>query len=89
MTTRYPNGSVEFQPVIVTVDGVQVFTGVQLSVVPFWTEHTTWVDPITLDGQIGFMVGSYAPGNYTVWAQVTDSPEHPYINCGDFVIESL
>ena len=89
MTNHYPKESVEFQPVTITVDGVAVTSGVKLSVVAYGSAPGTFVNPTVLGSQIGFMVGTYAPGNYGVWAQVTDSPEIPVIDCGPFIIDAL
>lgn len=89
MTNHYPKESVEFQPVTVTVDGVAVTSGVKFSVVAWGSAPGTFSTPTTLGGQIGVMVGTYLPGNWGVWAQVTSSPETPVINCGSFIIDAL
>lgn len=80
----YPRETVEFQPVVVTVDGAAVTTGVQFAVVTAGARPTVWVAPATLGDAIGVMVEGFTPGTWHVWAQVSSAPEMPVIDCGAF-----
>jgi hypothetical protein len=88
MVNEYLKESLEFQAVPVTLNGVVVTTGIQYSVVTYGSDPSTFTNASTLSGQTGFYVGSYAPGNWHVYAKITSSPEVPVIDCGDFVILS-
>jgi hypothetical protein len=84
-TTGYPRETVEFQPVVVTVDGATVTTGVTFAVLaPGNRPVTGWAAATTLGGKIGFMITGMAPAIYAVWAKVASSPETPVIYCGTF-----
>ena len=82
MTSSYPRETVEFAPITVKVDGVEVLTGVTVSVVAAGVRPTVWVAPTTLDGKIGVMVTGMTAGLYDIWAKVVSSPETPVIYCG-------
>ena len=82
----YPRETVEFQPVTVTVNGVAVTTGVEFAVAESGSRPVTWAAPATLGGRIGVMVEDLTPGDWTVWARVTSSPEIPVIDCGYFTV---
>lgn len=84
MSTTYPRETVEFQPITVTVDGVEVLTGVTVAVVASGVRPVTYTAPTTLAGKIGVMVTGMALGIYDVWAKVASSPETPVIYCGSF-----
>jgi uncharacterized lipoprotein YajG len=84
MTSSYPRETVEFAPITVKVDGVEVLTGVTVSIVAAGVRPTVWVAPTTLDGKIGVMVTGMTVGAYNVWAKVVSSPETPIIDCGSF-----
>jgi hypothetical protein len=77
---------VEFQPVIVKVNGQVTQDDLEFSVVPLKRRPDTWTAAVTLDGQVGFMVENLDPGSYTVWAKVLSSPELPVIDCGFFTV---
>lgn len=86
MTNAYPRESVEFQPVTITLNGATITTGVMLCVVPTGSRPVTWVAPVSLSGQIGVMVSALTRGSWTVWAQITSSPEVPVLDCGCFTV---
>lgn len=88
MTNIYPRESVEFQPILVTVDGTTVTTNVetQITSVSGRPSSTSWIPAVTLDGQIGLMIQGLSVGTYEVWARVSDSPEIPVIDCGSFAV---
>lgn len=79
--------SVEFQPVVVTRDGVTITTGISTSITSLGTRPTVWTPAVTVGTQIGCMVSGLSVGAYTVWVQVTDSPETPVKNAGNFVVQ--
>lgn len=84
----YPRESVEFQPILVTLDGVVKTTGVetQITLPAVRPSSTGWISAITLGTEIGCMVSGLTVGTFKVWARVTDSPEIPVIDCGTFAI---
>ena len=86
----YPRETKEFQPIRVKVktNGVEVkiMNGVEFAVIPSGTRPMAWVEPITLDGELGVMVNALAPGTWLVWARITSLPEIPVIYCGDFKV---
>lgn len=88
MTNRYPRESIEFQPVTVTLNGLNITAGVLFQVAPTGDRPTgAWVAPTTLSGVIGVMVSGQLPGVYTVWAQIASSPETTVLNCGSYIVE--
>jgi hypothetical protein len=88
MTNIYPRESVEFQPILITVDGVTVTTNIetQITLVSGRPSSSAWIPAVTLDGQIGLMIQGLSVGTYEVWARVTDAPEIPVIDCGPFAV---
>ena len=88
MTNIYPRESVEFQPILVTLDGVPVTTAVETAVLlpSARPAESDWVTAYALDGDIGVLIQNLATGTWNVWARITDSPEIPVINCGSFVV---
>ena len=88
MTNIYPRESVEFQPVLITLDNVSITTGIQIAVLKTNDRPVDgdWFTASTLSGQAGFFTGSYAAGTWKVWAKVSDSPETPVIDCGVFQV---
>ena len=88
MTNIYPRESVEFQPVLITLDNSVITSNVQLAVLtpndrPLSSD---WFNATILQGATGFLTGSYTAGTWKVWAQITDSPEIPVIDCGVFQV---
>jgi len=88
MTNIYPRESVEFQPILITLDGVTVTTAVetQITTPAARPSSTGWITAATLSGEIGTMVSGLATGSWTVLARITSSPEIPVINCGTFSV---
>jgi hypothetical protein len=78
--------TVEHQPVTVTITGTPSNAPVKYSVAPSGSRPTTWVDPVTVDGKPGVMIQGYQPGVYTVYVQVTASPETPVETAGQFQV---
>jgi hypothetical protein len=83
---NFPRETVEFLPIIVTVNDVVTTTGIQFSDVPDGARPLTWVAPVTLSGQIGVMVQGYGPGRRRVFAQATENPEVAVIDCGVYTV---
>ena len=86
MTNIYPRESVEFQPVLVTLDGNAITTNVEFAITNMTARPSNWVAATTLQNQIGVMVENLSVGTYKVWARITDSPEIPVIDCGSFAV---
>ena len=88
MTNIYPRESVEFQPILITVDGETITSNVetQITLPGARPSSSAWIAAVTLHGDIGLMVEGLNPGTYEVWARVTDSPEIPVIDCGSFAV---
>jgi len=88
MTNVYPRESVEFQPVLITLDNTIVTDNVELAVLlpNDRPQDSDWFAATILAGATGFLTGTYAKGTWNVWAQITDSPEIPVINCGAFQV---
>jgi len=82
----YPRESIEFQPITVTIDGAAITTGVDIAITGRSERPTVWVPATVLDGKLGFMVGTYQPGDHLVWCRYTDNPEVPVILAGYFRI---
>lgn len=85
-TMSYPRETTEFQPVNVQVDGVEVTTNLDLTIVPNGQRPSVWAAPYALDGKTGVMITGLAPGLYRIWARVTDNPEVVVIDCGMVVV---
>jgi len=88
MTNIYPRESVEFQPILVTLDGVPITTNVEVAVLlpTARPAESDWLTATTLNGDIGVLIQALSVGTWNVWARITDSPEIPVINCGSFVV---
>ncbi|WP_193510498.1 hypothetical protein [Cryobacterium sp. BB736] len=86
MTNYYPRETVEFLAVTVTVDGAPVTDNVEFCVTPVGERPELWDAPTVLDNRIGVMVQNQEPGNYRVWARVTDNPEIPVVDCGYYTV---
>jgi hypothetical protein len=82
----YQRETIEHQPVTTTVNGIATADSVQYSIVPTGQRPTTWTDPVTVDGKSGVMIQGYQPGVYTVFVQVTASPETPVEVAGQFQV---
>lgn len=88
MTNIYPRESVEFQPILVTVDGETITANVetQIALPGARPVESAWIPAVLLYGEIGLMIEGLNPGTYEVWARVSDSPEIPVIDCGSFAV---
>ena len=88
MTNIYPRESVEFQPVLVTLDNNPVTDSVEFAVLKpnDRPQDSDWFAATLLQGETGFLTGTYGVGVWKVWARVTDSPEEPVIDCGSFQV---
>lgn len=88
MINNYPRESVEFQPILITLDGNPVTTAadVEVCITAQNARPSTWIASTSLGGEIGVMIQNLAVGTYLVWARITDSPEIPVINCGPFAV---
>jgi hypothetical protein len=82
----YQRETVEFQPVVVTSDGEVRTANVTLAIVADGDrpEDDAFDTPTVVGTQIGVMVDGLDPGRYHVYAQITDVPEVPVIDCGVF-----
>jgi hypothetical protein len=86
MSNLYQRESVEYQPVIVTVDGTVRTAGVTLAIVE---DGERPVDddfdaPTVIGTEIGVMVDGLAVGAWHVFAKIVDTPEVPVVDCGVF-----
>jgi len=88
MTNIYPRESVEFQPILITLDGVLItdYTIVETSVALPNARPYTWIPAVSLGSNVGLMIQNLSVGTYNVWVRITDSPEIPVINCGSFAV---
>jgi hypothetical protein len=86
---KYPQETKEFQPISVTLDGVEVTDGVQVCVIAPGERPLSWTAPSVIDdGRLAVMIDGMAPGNWAVWAKVTTPYEAAVIYCGMFKITS-
>jgi hypothetical protein len=85
----FPRETVEYQTVVVTIDGTPVTDNVTFSVVPAGNRPNTWQPATIVDNATAFLVTGMTPGVYTVWAKITNtsSTERPVMNCGTFRID--
>lgn len=88
MINTYPRESVEFQPILITLDGTPFTTAadIEVCITAPSARPSTWIASTSLGGEIGVMIQNLAVGSYVVWARITDSPEIPVINCGSFAV---
>jgi hypothetical protein len=78
--------TLEFLPVVVTVDGDPVTDDVEFAIVPAGGRPDDWEAAETLGTAIGVMVAGTAlgTGTFQVYARVTDAPEVPVVDAGTF-----
>lgn len=81
---NFPRETVEFLPVAVLADGVEVVEDVEFSVTGGDDRPSAWTAAVLLGGKTGLMVEGQEPGRYTVWARVTGETETPVINAGQY-----
>jgi hypothetical protein len=82
----YPRETVEFQGITVTVDGVEVLTGITVCIVAHGARPVSFVTPTTLSGKLGVMLTGLTPGTYDIYAKIVSAPETPVVDCGSVVI---
>jgi len=86
MAVTIPRESDELVPVVVTVDGTAVSSGVKYAIVAMGTRPTTFSD-VSLDGDTTLVpVSGLDPGSYTVWIQVTAGSEVAVLDAGPLYI---
>jgi hypothetical protein len=78
--------TLEFLPVVVTVDGDPVTDGVEIAVTDTTSRPEDWEPAATLGDAIGVMVdgATLGVGTFRVFARVTDAPEVPVVDAGTF-----
>jgi len=86
MSITFERESVEFQPIIVTRDGVTITSGVSTCITQLGVRPVNFISAVTVGTQIGCMVSGLTPGAYNVWVQISDSPETPVKNAGSFTV---
>jgi hypothetical protein len=88
MTNIYPRESVEFQPILITLDGVTITSNIQTQITAPSARPSSsgWTNAVTLGSEIGLLISGLSVGTYEVWAKVTSSPEVPVIDCGSFAV---
>ena len=86
MSNTYQRETDEFQAVEVTFAGSLVTTGVEFSVVKDGQRPATYTPAVVQGGEIGVRVAGYDPGNWRVFARVTNAPDAqlPVLDCGTF-----
>jgi hypothetical protein len=77
-----PRETVEYIPVVVTLNGTVTTTNVSFAVVPDGTRPTTWTAATVLDNATYVLISGLSQGIYYVYAKVVAAPETPVINCG-------
>lgn len=77
-----PRETVEYIPVIVTVNGVVTTTGVEFAVVIDGSRPSTWTAAVVVEGATFVLVTGLTPGQWRIWARVSAAPETPVIECG-------
>lgn len=82
----YPRETVEFIPIAVTIDDVEVTTGIEVAIAQRGARPTTWQAPTTLDTRIGILISGLTPGTWHIWARATAAPETVVIDCGPITI---
>lgn len=81
----YLKESVEFQPVIVELDGA-VIEEFDVCIVPYRARPEDWQSPTVLEGQPGIMIQGLEIGTYDIYVRITHNPEIPVIPAGQVVI---
>lgn len=86
MSNVYVQETLEHLPIKVKVDGVQVFVGIEVCIVPFGARPVGWSAAILLSGKIGVMLTGLALGTWVIYARVASNPETPVILVGHIKI---
>lgn len=85
-TMIVPRETVEYIPVIVTVNGAVTTTGIEFAVTPDGARPTSWTAAVVLSGATLVLLTGLSPGQWNVWARVSESPEIVVIECGPIVV---
>jgi hypothetical protein len=85
-TLIVPRETVEYIPVIVTVNGAVTTTGIEFTVTPDGTRPSAWTAAVVLSGATFVLLSGLTPGQWNVWARVSVSPEVAVIECGPIVV---
>ena len=74
----YEEETVEFQPIVITVDGQPQTAGVYFELTKATARpQSVFADRVDVGGQIGVMVEGLAPGRWRVWCKIVSDPEIP------------
>jgi hypothetical protein len=89
MANSYPRESVEFVPVSLwnTTTNTPVTSGVEFTITQGIARPTGWFPAVTLGSQVGFMIGDYPIGTYTLWAQITSGTQVVVLIIDTFTID--
>ncbi|GGJ55613.1 hypothetical protein [Glutamicibacter ardleyensis] len=79
--STYLKESIEFQQILVTVDG-QPRTDFQVSLVSYGQRPGEWAANVEVDGKHGVMIENLEPGEYWIYTKVEDNPETPVLLAG-------
>jgi hypothetical protein len=82
----YERETQEFQPVVVTLDGVPLLSNFEVALVPRGWRPTLWASPATIDDKPGIMIQGLNPGVYEIFVRITDMPEIPVVWAGSVVV---
>ena len=85
-TMIVPRETVEYIPVVVTVNGAVTTTGIEFAVTPDGTRPPSWTAAVVLSGAPIVLLTGLSPGQWNVWARVSESPEIVVIECGPIVV---
>lgn len=77
-----PRETVEYIPVVVTLNGVVTTTGVSFAIVADGSRPSVWTAATVLSSATYALVSGLTPGVWRVWAKVSAAPETPVIECG-------
>lgn len=85
---EYPRETLELAWVAVTArrTGAPVTSGIKLAITPLDERPSGWTEPSVEGDLVGIMIDHLEPGYYKVWAQVSEPPEAPALECGVFLI---
>lgn len=81
-----PRETQEFIVVDLRIDGTQITSGLEISITPGDSRPTIWTPATTLAGKTGLPIAGFAPGDYTVWARITQNEETPVRMAGILII---
>lgn len=84
MINEIPKESNETQPTFITRNGVQIFTGIQYSVVRVGERPSNWVDGIQDGTKTGVTINGLDFGTWRIYAR--PSEDGPVVICGDIAI---